>query len=209
MPVLALFLAFCGGGEPSADSDSDDLDRALQPDSVLAPGGAGADPDIPPADTGAWVIEPGAGASPDPSGWTAGASSGGSARGIATLVAVRSARHADYDRIVLEFDTHVPGYRVDYVDSPQYECGSGEAVRVAGDAWLQISLEPANAHTEEGQPTAGPRRVMDPPGDNLLELRRICDFEAHVELVVGVATPNAYRAMTLEAPARLVVDIKR
>ena len=206
IPVLALFLASCGGQEEPEAADAPGSEPAdAVADSASAP--AAPAEGVEPQDTGAWVMERPDGASPAPDGWTAGASTGGTAGGIATLTAVRSARHADYDRVVFEFDTHVPAYRIDYVDSPQEECGSGEAVRVAGDGWLRVALEPANAHTEAGQPTA-PRRITDPAGTNLRELRRICDFEAHVDWVIGVGSPNRYRAFTLERPARLVIDIR-
>lgn len=206
--IPVLLLAACGGGEAGADRDSDAIDPVTA--SADSPGSrppAGSDRVLP-VDTGAWVVEVPAGASPSPAGWTSGASTGGSAGGIAVLQALRSARHAEYDRVVFEFDTHVPTYRLEYVDTPQHECGSGEPVRVAGDGWLQVSLEPANAHTEAGRPTA-PRRITDPAGANLREIRRICDFEAHVDWIIGVGSPNPYRAIVLDGPPRLVVDIRR
>ena len=202
--ALALGSLSCAGEEtpqrdPVVDRDSDTV--------ALPPGPAPTAPPIAPADTGAWVVEVPDGSTPDPSGWTIGATSGGSAGGIAVLQTIRTGRQDGYDRVVFEFRTRVPGWRAEYVDTPQYECGSGEMVRVAGDAWLQVSFEPANAHTEEGRPTAQ-RQLVDPAGENLRELRRICDFEAHVDYVIGVGSPNRYRAFTLAEPARLVIDIR-
>jgi len=40
------------------------------------------------------------------------------------------------------------------------------------------------------------------------ELISTCDFEAEVEWVAGVASPNRYRVLELRNPTRLVVDIK-
>ena len=172
------------------------------------PEGSGAA--VAPMDTGAWVVDqPDGSAGPEPHPWVNGTAQGGGARsGAAMLVRVRTARQDGYDRVVFEFDSHVPAWRAEYVDRPQYECGSGEAVRVAGDGWLQVNLEPANAHTEEGRATEAPRHVTDPAGANLRELRRICDFEAQVQYVIGVASPNRFRAFQLTGPARLVVDIR-
>ncbi|MCA1715064.1 MAG: hypothetical protein LC715_08165, partial [Gammaproteobacteria bacterium] len=92
------------------------------------------------------------------------------------------------------------------VDRPVRDCGSGEPVPVAGDAWLQIRFSGANAHTEAGEGTSGPRRRAV----NLLVLRelvRICDFEAEVAWVAGVGSPNRYTPRVLSDPSRLVIDI--
>ena len=122
---------------------------------------------------------------------------------------VRTARHEGFDRVVFEFEGNgVPGYHVEYVDRPVRQCGSGEPVPVAGDAWLQVRITPANAHTDAGRPTITEReRNLDLP--NLKEIELICDFEAEVSWVLGVASPNRYRVLELSNPPRLVVDIKQ
>lgn len=209
LAALLLTALACGGGE---------ADRVGDPDGALGAGGReapdrgdAADPLRPaPTDTGAWVADrPVPNESPSPHPWVAGQSRGGtSGDRVATLLNVRSARHDGFDRLVFEFDSHVPEWRIEYVDSPQHECGSGEAVRLEGDGWLQVRFDMTNAHTEEGRPTAAPRHVADPAGANLRELRRTCDFEAQTQYVVGVASPNPYRAFQLSGPSRLVVDIR-
>ena len=203
---LAL-IAACGG---AADDDGDpdgSLGSSGRAD-TLAPG----EPDsIRPTDTEPWVAETPdtGGAAPSPHPWVSGESRGGTqGRGAVMLVNVRTARQDGFDRIVFEFDSHVPQWRAGYVDRPQYECGSGEAVRLEGDGWMQVGFEATNAHTEEGRPTAAPRHVADPAGANLREMRRICDFEAQVQYVIGVGSPNEYRAFQLSSPARLVIDIR-
>ena len=213
LPVLLAVLAACGdSGDVQADPDGS-LGSSGRP----AGGPAGERPaadSIAPNDTEPWVAETpdttSAAPEPGPHPWVNGDSRGGSRRGgAAMLVNVRTARQNGYDRIVFEFDSHVPEWRASYVDRPQYECGSGEAVRLEGDGWLQVDFEMANAHTEEGRPTAAPRHVADPAGANLREMRRTCDFEAQVQYVIGVASPNRYRAFELSGPARLVVDIQQ
>ena len=211
--VLCLLLSgtlivACAGGEESGDPDGSlGASGSVQRESDTR----GEDAvDVAPMDTGAWVAEtPGGAAEPSPHPWVAGRSSGGTqGRGAVMLLAVRTARQDGYDRIVFEFDTHVPQWRADYVDSPQHECGSGDEVRLEGDGWLQVDFESANAHTDEGRPTNAPRHVADPAGANLRELRRTCDFEAQVQYVIGVASPNRYRAFQLSGPARLVIDVR-
>nr|MDQ3805703.1 hypothetical protein [Acidobacteriota bacterium] len=127
----------------------------------------------------------------------------------ALLRVVRTASREKFDRVVFEFEgARLPGYHVEYVDRPVRQCGSGEVVPVAGDAWLRVRLTPANAHTEAGQPTVKDRaRRLNYP--NLKELKALCDFEAEVEWVLGLASPNRYRVLELTNPARLVIDVKK
>lgn len=121
---------------------------------------------------------------------------------------VRTARHRGFDRIVFEFrGTTLPGYHLEYVDRPVRQCGSGNAVSLAGQGWLRVRLTPAQAHTDAGRATvtSRERRFRFPM---LKELKSTCDFEAEVEWVLGLASPNPYRVTELSRPARLVVDIK-
>lgn len=148
---------------------------------------------------------------PDPqeAGWTSGIIDvRRQVAGAALLRDVRTARHPEFDRIVLDFgDSGVPGYHLEYIDRPVRQCGSGNVVPLAGDGWLQIRVEPANAHTEEGQPTIRDR-ARSPEHPNVWELKLVCDFEAQVEWVAGVRTPAPFRAFVLHSPDRLVVDVK-
>jgi len=140
--------------------------------------------------------------------WTLGSVDVDSApSGASTLVDVRHGTHDGFDRIVFEFAEAVPSYHVEYVDAPQWQCGSGEEVWLSGDAWLQIDLEPTNAHTEEGEPTLD-HYAFAPDYDVLFEARQVCDFEAVVSWVAGTGSPNGFRVFELDDPARLVVDIK-
>jgi hypothetical protein len=128
--------------------------------------------------------------------------------GVATLRAVRSARNDGFDRIVLDFGTDpLPAYDVEYIDRPIRQCGSGDAVPVAGDGWLRIHAQPARGHTDAGEATVVERnRTLELPV--LAALVMTCDFEAHVEWVAGVRSPNRYRVLELRNPTRLVVDIR-
>lgn len=123
------------------------------------------------------------------------------------LRAVRSASQQGFDRVTFEFDSAgLPAWRAEYVDRPVVNCGSGEPVRVAGNAWLQISFTGAHAYTEKGASTGGPRRKkLSQPIAR--ELVRTCDFEGEITYVIGVAKPNAYTPRTMSAPSRLVIDL--
>jgi hypothetical protein len=128
---------------------------------------------------------------------------------VPVLRAVRTASREGFDRLTVELaaSSGMPGYHLEYVDRPLHQCGSGEEVHPVGSAWLEVRIEPANAHTEAGAPTLSGREI---PADGRL-LRRLyltCDFEAVVTLVLAVDSPNPYRVLTLADPPRIVVDVR-
>jgi hypothetical protein len=128
--------------------------------------------------------------------------------GVASLISLRAAEHAGYDRVVWELSGSAPGVHVEYVDRPVRQCGSGAPVPLPGDAWLEVRLEPARAHTEEGRPTiAERRRTAGLP--IVLEMVQTCDFEAVVTWVLAVSSPEPFRVTRLASPPRVVVDIRR
>lgn len=123
------------------------------------------------------------------------------------LKAVRTGKHEFYDRVVFEFEGNaLPGYVIEYVNKPVRDCGRGEVVPLSSDEVLMITLQPANAHTEAGQPTVrSPQLNTD--SRLLKEMKQICDFEAQVQWILGLTLPNPYRVLELTNPARLVIDI--
>jgi hypothetical protein len=127
---------------------------------------------------------------------------------VALLSDVRAARHEGFDRIVFEFaGGSPPGYHLEYIDKPVRKCGSGDATAIAGDGWLEVRFEPANAHTTAGAPAIAHR---DQLVDMVVvkQLQQTCDFEAVVSWVIGVRRPNPYRVLALNDPTRLVVDVR-
>lgn len=123
------------------------------------------------------------------------------------LEAVRAARDAGRDRVVFEFRGAVPGFHLEYVDQPVRDCGAGDVRAIEGDGWLEVRLSPANAHTEQGEPTVRDRELH--PGLPIVrEIELTCDFEAVVTWVLGTASPNPYRVFELADPPRLVIDIE-
>jgi hypothetical protein len=109
-----------------------------------------------------------------------------------------------FDRIVFEFSTSLPAARVEYVSSV-VQCGSGNPVAVPGTPLL-VTFEPADAHTQSGQPTFVQEVVG--PGNSILLARQVCDFEAQVQWVISVDGRQPFRVTTLDAPSRLVIDVK-
>jgi hypothetical protein len=191
LTFLALALSACADGQATRDSGTDD---ALI---VVRTPGDPLEDDDPLA------------AEPTPAEWTAGTvQRAHEVSAVATLAATRAARNEGFDRVVLEFEEdEMPAYHVEYVDRPIRRCGSGELVPIAGDGWLLVRLEPARAHDDEGRATIA-ELSSRPHLPNLRELTLVCDYEARVEWVLGVGSPNRFRVMELLDPARLVIDVR-
>jgi hypothetical protein len=108
--------------------------------------------------------------------------------------------------VVFEFRGGLPADRqVGYVDR-LFADGSGRRVRVAGQALLRVRFEPAQAHTDQGVPTAAPRRVAFAL-PNVLTAVRSGDFEAVTTYGLGLAKRTPVRVSTLQDPPRVVVEV--
>ncbi|HEX2077382.1 MAG TPA: hypothetical protein VHG08_06720, partial [Longimicrobium sp.] len=85
-------------------------------------------------------VTPATPAQPPLPDWTAGVLD--AVRTMRAPVVLRDVRvgvNQGFDRVVLEFlGSAAPGYRVEYVDRPVRQCGSGDPTGIAGDAWLSI-----------------------------------------------------------------------
>jgi hypothetical protein len=125
--------------------------------------------------------------------------------GIPRLVDVRAAAHEGFDRIVFEFDAPEPGFRVEYVEEA-LGCGTGEPEELEGAAFLQVKIQPADAHDDAGAPTF-PQQELTPGLSSIVAARQTCDFEADVTWVVGLAEEVDFTAVSLLDPFRVVVDV--
>ena len=139
-------------------------------------------------------------------GPAAGVRAGSAPPPVPVLVAVRAAHHGSVDRVVFEFSGGVPSKRdVAYVERIVAD-GSGRPVRIAGQALLRVRFEPAQAHTDDGQPTEAPRRVaFGVP--NVLTAVRAGDFEGVTTYGLGLARRTPVRITTLQDPPRVVVRV--
>ncbi len=137
------------------------------------------------------------------------------AKDIALLERVAVGRHEGFDRVVFQFRGEgVPGYRVEYVDPPIKEDGSGNVVQVKGSAYVQVRMEPASGfdlNTAEGVLVyKGPKRIDGSAAGTgvIQELVRTGDFEAVLTWVVGLSDQVDFRVTTTQSPARLIVDFR-
>ena len=132
----------------------------------------------------------------------------------ALLERVAIGRHEGYDRVVFQFRNSVPGYRVEYVQPPIKEDGSGNVVQVKGNAFVEVRMEPASGFdltTGEGELVyKGPKRIdAAASGTSVVrDVVRTGDFEAVLTWAIGLEEKVDFRVMTTQSPARLIVDFK-
>lgn len=133
---------------------------------------------------------------------------------IALLERVALGRHEGYDRVVFQFRSTLPGYKVEYVQPPLKEDGSGNPVRIKGTAFLVVRMEQASGfdlNTGEGVMTyTGPRRIDgSTAGTSVVqELVRTGDFEAVLTWAIGLSDKVDFRVRTATSPSRLIVDLR-
>jgi hypothetical protein len=133
----------------------------------------------------------------------------------ALLTRVQIGSHESYDRVVFEFREHLPGYRVEYVDGPLSEDGSGNPVEIDGTAFLVVRMEPASGFdlsVPEGELVyTGPRRLSgaDAGAATVREVVRTGDFEAVLTWAIGTNGVTPFKVSTLGSPSRLVIDFAR
>ena len=132
----------------------------------------------------------------------------------ALLERIALGRHEGYDRVVFQFKNDLPGYRVEYVQPPLKEDGSGNPVSIDGNAVVVVRMEPASGfdlNTGEGVLVyKGPKRIEgSSAGTSVVkELARTGDFEAVLSWAVGLSDKVDFRVTTATSPDRLIVDFR-
>lgn len=126
---------------------------------------------------------------------------------FSTAVDIRAAYHPEgvpsYDRVVIEFTGPVPLLQIQYVDQLIAD-GSGNPIAIAGNAILQITMQAAQAHDEQGQPTVPTQVTFNLP--NVKQVINAGDFEAVLTYGIGVDHKTEIRVLTLTGASRVVVD---
>jgi hypothetical protein len=133
---------------------------------------------------------------------------------IALLDRIAVGRHEGYDRVVFQFQNGLPGYRIEYVQPPLKEDGSGNPVSVKGNAIVLVRMDPASGfdlNTGEGVMVyKGPKRIDgSSAGTSVVqELVRTGDFEAVLSWAIGLSDKVDFRIRTATSPERLIVDFR-
>jgi hypothetical protein len=193
--VVAALLALSGCGDSSGGND----------------GQPGAEP---PTTTAASTSETTDGIDPLEGAGTTPVEGAATGSETALLERVAIGRHEGFDRVVFQFRDHLPGYRVEYVEPPLKEDGSGNVVQVKGSAFVVVRMEPASGFdltTGEGVMVyRGPKRIDGAAAGTSIvrELVRTGDFEAVLSWAVGLEERVDFRVRTATSPARLIVDFR-
>lgn len=121
---------------------------------------------------------------------------------------VRVGHHTGFDRVVWQFPGGGrPTYRVHYVDEPTAD-GSGDAVDVAGDAFLEVMITTVGIPSDS---TPRPRKASAASiaGTVVAEALPVYGgFEGYGQAFVGVRDrERPFKVSVLRNPTRLVVDI--
>ncbi|GGK56400.1 hypothetical protein Ppa06_10570 [Planomonospora parontospora subsp. parontospora] len=122
------------------------------------------------------------------------------------VTGVRFAEHGGYDRVVIDFRGDLPGYTVDWVPELVQD-GSGEPIDVEGGAYLQVTMLPANAHTESGTPTLTGGPILQAGLGNVRSVVKTGDFEAVVGVGIVLERRAGFRVTEQKQPNRLVIDV--
>lgn len=192
MSALLAVSSGCGGSEKSSTPT----------------GGSSLPSPTPTATTGTDGIDPLEGAATTP---VEGAAKGS---GIALLERVAVGRHEGYDRVVFQFKNTLPGYKIEYVQPPLKEDGSGNLVTIKGNAFVVVRMEQASGfdlNTGEGVMIyKGPKRIDgSAAGTSVVqEVVRTGDFEAVLTWAIGLSDKVDFRVRTATSPWRLIVDFR-
>ncbi len=128
------------------------------------------------------------------------------------LVAIRTARHDGFDRLVFEFGGEKPPEpHHEYVDAVTHD-PSDRPVPLMGKAFVNISMQGAMLDTiaQEPDPSkakryTGPTRIA-PDLPLLREVAVSGDFEAVLSFGVGLSRRADVRVQALASPPRVVFD---
>jgi len=130
----------------------------------------------------------------------------------APVIAVRTGRHACFDRLVVDLHGRAPGYDVRYVRTVRQE-GSGSVVPLRGGAKLQVVVR-APAYSQTGRATYTPKNKAELANvSGYRTFRQVAfagSFEGQTTIGLGVRARLPFRVFTLAGPgtnSRLVVDV--
>jgi hypothetical protein len=125
-----------------------------------------------------------------------------------TVSDIRIGRHDGFDRVVFEVGGEgTPGWDVRYVDQASSQ-GSGDAVEVAGEAVLQVSVTGAGYPFETGvEEVRRGEPVSASVTETVTETVFDSTFEGTTLAFVGTKSEAPFRVYLLEAPTRVVLEV--
>ena len=180
--IVAAALAGCGSSHPAGPS-----------------GAAGSSA---PASSSA---TPQTAATLSPTGQQAGASRACQQPGT-YLTAVRTGKHAGFDRVVFQFSGGLPAVTAERVKAV-YADPKGTTIPLPGRSYLHVVFRGASATCPQPSKRTwtGPS-VLTPYLPQLLTVSAAGDFEGYLSFGLGLAAKGPYHVSTLTGPDRVVID---
>ncbi len=130
----------------------------------------------------------------------------------APVTAVRTGRHACFDRLVVDIRGRAPGYNVRYVTNV-YTDGAGFLVPLRGGAKLELVVR-APSYDDNGRPTYLPAKSSELSNvagySTFRQVAYAGSFEGQTTIGLGVRARLPFRVFTLAGPGsntRLVIDV--
>jgi len=130
---------------------------------------------------------------------------------IANIVDVRVGTHADYDRVVFEFEQGLPEFTLAEATPPFSQDGSGAPVAVEGESFLSLTMRGGSKQTDAGTSSYDGPTDFDPGFATLVDLVEGGDFERQSTWYLGLSTDACVRVMQLVGEGgapRLVIDVE-
>ncbi|GLZ41447.1 hypothetical protein [Actinokineospora sp. NBRC 105648] len=126
---------------------------------------------------------------------------------LTALTAIRVGRHETFDRVVLDFTGPVPQVAHEFTDELISD-PSGEIEWLTGSEFIQLTLQPAAAHDDAGNPTfPGPRKFRTRELANVQAVVVDGDFEGVLSVGLGLRVRTSVKVFDLASPNRLVIDV--
>ncbi|KQT94623.1 hypothetical protein ASG49_07205 [Marmoricola sp. Leaf446] len=125
------------------------------------------------------------------------------------VTGVRVGRQDGFDRVVFDLGgTGTPGWRVSYVARPVQD-GSGDPVRIAGSAYLQVDLRGLGMPSDTGVPEFGDSTTRVRGTGGIAEVAPGSVFEGQQQAFIGLTgSRRPFRVFALTGPTRVVVDVR-
>lgn len=118
---------------------------------------------------------------------------------------LRYARHANFDRVVIDIQGRIPGWTTRYAKTHSYD-GSGEPVPIR--AGLDLVLFPAYAHFANGTSCYDGPKLVRPRFPALRAIAFTGDYEGYVSFAFGLDGRSPHRIFKLHDPQRIVIDFR-
>jgi hypothetical protein len=122
------------------------------------------------------------------------------------LTGIRVGQHAGFDRVVFQFSGGLPAYRTEAVRTV-YSDPKGDVVPLAGQASLRVVFRASAWCQQPVHRTYTGPSALTPFYPRLLAVSAAGDFEQVLSFGIGTAASGPYRAYSLTAPDRVVIDV--